>query len=58
MSHAEFEELKVNLEPHFKCYEFKDIKEEWEKAIEDGNKRFCPGCKIGGMKNDDCTHMT
>jgi hypothetical protein len=34
--------MKANLEPHFKCYEYKEIKEDWEKAIEIGNKRFCP----------------
>jgi hypothetical protein len=43
---------------HFKCYEFKDLKEAWEAAIENGNKRCCPNCKIGGMKDDECTHMT
>ena len=43
---------------HFKWYEFRDLKAEFESAIEKGNKRFCPGWNIGGIKNDDWTHMT
>lgn len=43
---------------HHKCYEYKDLKEEWETALETGNKRFCPGCGVGGIKNDACTHMS
>lgn len=34
---------------HFKWYEYKDLKAEFEEGIENGNKRFCPGCKIGGI---------
>ena len=43
---------------HFKCYEFKDIKAEWDAAIFGGNSRVWPNCKIGGQKDDECMHMT
>ncbi|CAI2374520.1 unnamed protein product [Moneuplotes crassus] len=42
---------------HHKCYEYKDVKEDWDKAIESGTKRCCPECKVGGIKDDACTHM-
>ena len=43
---------------HYKCYEYKELKAEWETAIEKGIKRSCPNCGIGGHKDDACTHMT
>lgn len=43
---------------HYSCYEYKDIKADWEKALEKGTKRYCPECKVGGIKDDACTHMT
>jgi hypothetical protein len=37
----EFEEMKEEggMLSHFKCYEYKDLKNEWETAIVDGNTR-------------------
>jgi hypothetical protein len=43
---------------HYKCFEYKPLKEKWEKVIEEGSKRCCPCCGVGGVKNDACTHMT
>ena len=43
---------------HFKCFEFKDLKKEFDEAFDKGTKNFCPSCGVGGMKNDACTHMT
>ncbi|CAI2375339.1 unnamed protein product [Moneuplotes crassus] len=56
----ELEEMKSEegMMSHYKCYEHKDIKEDWDKAIEEGTKRYCPECKVGGIKDDECTHMT
>ncbi|CAI2374492.1 unnamed protein product [Moneuplotes crassus] len=55
----ELEEMKEEggMLTHHKCYEYKDIKEDWDKAIESGTKRYCPKCKVGGVKDDACTHM-
>ena len=33
------------------------MKEEWDKAIEDGSQRHCPQCGIACMKDDECTHI-
>ena len=46
------------MESHFLCYEYKEIKKEWEDAILSGSKTVCPKWKIGGVKDDACTHMT
>ena len=43
---------------HYKCYQFKNLKLEWDKAIESGNKREWPNWGVGGLKDDACTHMT
>jgi hypothetical protein len=43
---------------HSNCVKFKDLKKEWDQAIEKGSKMFCPTCGFGGMKDDQCTHMT
>ena len=55
---TELEEVKTGMISHTKCYEYKQIKEDWDKAIDMGVKRCCPNCGIGGLKNDACTHMT
>ena len=43
---------------HEKCYLYKDIKNDWEEALANGNQRSCPECGVGGVKDDSCTHMT
>ena len=43
---------------HLRWYEYKDLKAEWDQAISNGNQRFWPECKLGGMKDDKCTHIT
>ncbi|CAI2365630.1 unnamed protein product [Moneuplotes crassus] len=55
----EYEEMKAEggMIAHQKCLEYKFMKEEWEKAMEMATKRHCPGCKIGGRKDEACTHM-
>ena len=42
---------------HFKCYQYKDMKKEFDEALDRGSKCFCPGCGVGGVKDDACTHM-
>ena len=61
--HENEEEYKILEEEkgmffHFKCFEYKEIKKEFDDALEKGSKCFCPSCGVGGMKNDACTHMT
>ena len=46
------------MERHFKCLEFKTMKDSFEDIIENGVKASCPKCGIKGMKDDACTHMT
>jgi hypothetical protein len=55
---AEFEEVMADYESHSKCLEYKCLKEEWEKVIEEGSTRCCPSCGIGGIKDGECTHIT
>ena len=38
-------------------YEYKDLKVEWDKAIDIGQQRSCPGCGLGGLKDDECNHI-
>mmetsp|Transcript_39686 Transcript_39686/g.45569 ORF Transcript_39686/g.45569 Transcript_39686/m.45569 type:complete len:203 (-) Transcript_39686:235-843(-) len=56
---SEVEELKSShgMLSHLKCYEYKDLKKEWDEAIENGNKVFCPECGHGGINNSFCTHI-
>ena len=42
---------------HFKWYEYKDLKDEWDQAIVNGNQRFCPKCGLGGIKDIVCTQI-
>ena len=60
LTEQEFEELhgENGMLSHNKCYEFKDIKHEWDEAIDKGTIRRCPQCDVGGVKDDACTHMT
>ena len=60
LTEQEFEELhgEKGMLSHNKCYEFKDMKQEWEEAIDKGTRRRCPQCDVGGVKDDACTHMT
>lgn len=52
------DEKTQEAEKHFECAELHPYKKIWETALEDGEKMFCPECKIGGRKNNACTHMT
>ncbi|CAI2375473.1 unnamed protein product [Moneuplotes crassus] len=56
----EFEELKSEsgMFSHHKCFKHRKAKKAWDKALENGTKRSCPECKVGGVKDDACTHMT
>ena len=59
ITEEEFEEIKsdTGMMSHTKCYQYKQIKDDWEKALEEGIKRKCPSWGVGGIKNDACTHM-
>jgi hypothetical protein len=46
-----------SAEEHFLCYDNSGFKMKWEEAMDKGQKQFCPNCKIGGQKDDACTHM-
>ena len=54
------ERIKQGKHPkaHFDCLECDEIKKEWDDIIEKGSKRFWPTWGTGGVKNDDCTHIT
>ena len=52
------EELAQGLEAHrSRCFQFRHVKEEWERAMERGQNMFCPGCATKGRKDDGCTHI-
>ena len=44
ITQEEFEEIKsdTGMMSHTKCYQYKQIKDDWEKALEEGIKRKCP----------------
>ena len=54
----EIDRVEKDVEPHFKCYEYKDLKAQFDQCIENGVKSICPNCGFGGIKDDGCTHMT
>mgnify|MGYP006290307839 CR=1 FL=1 len=39
---------------HYICYDYKDLKEAWEQALEAGVKRNCPSWGVGGLKDEKC----
>ncbi|UJR27623.1 hypothetical protein I4U23_008904 [Adineta vaga] len=43
---------------HFTCVALADDKQEFDSAVENGQKLSCPKCGLAGMKDDSCTHMT
>ena len=50
-------ETKVNaneFENHYECARLHKAKAIWDKALENGVKRVCPECGLGGIKNDSC----
>ena len=52
------DEQKVAIvEEHFKCFNFRELKDEFEKLVDKGQKMECPRCKLAGRKDDNCTHM-
>ena len=51
-------EGKGGMLSHMKCLEYQPLKLEWERALQEGEQRRCPGCKILGRKNEACTHIT
>ena len=50
-------EGKGGMLSHMKCLEYQPLKLEWERALQEGEQRRCPGCKILGRKNEACTHI-
>ncbi len=42
---------------HFKCYEFKEFHENFQKCLEEGNMNKCPTCGYKGQKDENCCHM-
>lgn len=58
----EDEAAKLGMEEHFACAEnehkWGKRRKEFEDAIENGVKFPCPVCGHGGVKDDECTHMT
>ena len=53
----EVKRVTEDLEKHFKCYDLKEMKENFDKALYAGSAMVCPNCKMGGQKDDACTHM-
>ena len=56
---TEQEQIEYEEEQHPICFEYKDMKNEWDMILQKGAMRFCPNpsCKTGGVKDTDCTHM-
>ncbi|CAI2371562.1 unnamed protein product [Moneuplotes crassus] len=52
------EEHKNNVERHYKCYKYREIKRDWDQAIKRGTLRYCPGCGAGFTKDDYCLKIT
>ena len=50
-------EIDSDISGHFECMEFALPLKKFEIALENGEKMFCPVCKIGGRKDASCTHM-
>lgn len=53
----EFSGGQALRETHLLCYELRDEKEAFDKAIVAGNGMPCPGCGVVGRKDGMCTHM-
>lgn len=53
-----YEEVVGTHEKHFDCFEHKNFRLLWDKAIEEGQTMKCPGCGNSGQKDDNCCHMT
>lgn len=53
----QMEDIEEDIMPHFLCYEYKEMRAKFDKVLDTGSKMFCPGCGIGGRKDDNCTHM-
>ncbi|CAG9326000.1 unnamed protein product [Blepharisma stoltei] len=54
-------EYEASLEAFFyhqACVELHPLKKKIDMAIEEGEKRCCPGCGLSGRKDENCTHMT
>ena len=52
-------ELEEGIDYHRDtCYKYKDIKEQWDKVLEEGQNMYCPSCKLGGRKDENCTHIS
>ena len=35
-------------EIHFKCWEYKDVRANFEECLEKGGQQHCPNCNLGG----------
>ncbi|CAI2374486.1 unnamed protein product [Moneuplotes crassus] len=57
VSEKQYKEMQKGMLKHYKCYEYQEMKKDWDKAIERGTKRFCPTCGVGGIKDDACLKM-
>ncbi|CAI2362279.1 unnamed protein product [Moneuplotes crassus] len=55
---AEYKEIIKQMDKHFTCYDNKILKEEWEELLMKGSSRSCPQCGYGGIKDDNCTHIS
>ena len=49
--------IEDSWEPHFSCWEYKELKQRFDSVMDRGSKMFCPSCNLGGMKDNACTHM-
>ena len=56
---TEQEQIEYEEEEHPICFEFKDMRNEWNLIMQKGAMRFCPNpsCKTGGVKGTEWTHM-
>ena len=51
---AEYDIKVDSFEEHYICAKLALAKAIWDKALEDGVKRRCPQCGLGGIKNNAC----
>ena len=52
---SEQEQIEYEEEEHPICFEYKDMRNEWDRILQKGAMRFCPNpsCKTGGIKDTD-----
>ena len=60
---GEYEEIEEeskeeqDIDKHFKCFELKEDKYQFEEGIRLGQGTACPSCGCVGSKDENCTHI-